>query len=77
MGYVPTQNALTLDGLNISAKAIEELLRVKPEDWEDDLADSKQFLQKFGDRLPEEIREEHEKLSRRLSTEGASASVGR
>jgi phosphoenolpyruvate carboxykinase (GTP) len=77
VGYVPTQNALTLDGLNISAKAIEELLRVKPEDWEDDLADSKQFLQKFGDRLPEEIREEHEKLSRRLSTEGASASVGR
>ena len=77
MGYVPTQNALTLDGLQISAKEIEELLRVDPEDWEDDLADSKQFFQKFGDRLPPEIREEHEKLSRRLSTEGASASVGR
>jgi phosphoenolpyruvate carboxykinase (GTP) len=77
VGFVPRRKALTLDGLKISHEAIEELLGVNPEDWEDDLADSKQFFQKFGDRLPEEIREEHEKLSRRLSTEGASASVAR
>jgi phosphoenolpyruvate carboxykinase (GTP) len=77
VGFVPRRKALTLDGLKISHEAIEELLRVNPEDWEDDLADSKQFFQKFGNRLPEEIREEHEKLSRRLSTEGASASVAR
>jgi phosphoenolpyruvate carboxykinase (GTP) len=77
VGFVPTQNALTLDGLQISGKAMKEVLRVDAEDWEDDLADSKQFFEKFGDRLPGEIREEHEKLSRRLSTEGASASVGR
>ena len=77
VGFVPRRKALTLDGLRISHEAIEELLRVNPEDWEDDLADSKQFFQKFGNRLPEEIREEHEKLSRRLSTEGASASMAR
>ncbi len=77
VGFVPRRKALTLDGLKISHEAIEELLRVNPEDWEDDLADSKQFFQKFGNRLPEEIREEHEKLSRRLSTEGASASMAR
>jgi len=77
IGFVPTRKALTLDGLKISPEAIEELLRVNPEDWEDDLADSKQFFQKFGNRLPEEIREEHEKLSRRLDTAGASASVAR
>ncbi len=77
IGFVPTRKALTLDGLKISPEAIEELLRVNPEDWEDDLADSKQFFQKFGNRLPQEIREEHEKLSRRLSTEGASASMAR
>src|SRR6266849_2190784 len=77
VGFVPRRKALTLDGMRISHEAIEELLRVNPEDWEDDLADSKQFFQKFGNRLPEEIREEHEKLSRRLSTEGASASMAR
>jgi phosphoenolpyruvate carboxykinase (GTP) len=72
VGFVPTRNALTLDGLQISREAIEELLRVNPDDWEDDLADSKQFFDKFGSRLPQELREEHDKLSRRLSTEGAS-----
>jgi phosphoenolpyruvate carboxykinase (GTP) len=77
VGFVPTRNALTLDGLQISAEAMKELLRVNPEDWEDDLVDCKQFFEKFGDRLPDEIREEHQKLSLRLSTGGASASVGR
>ncbi|HXN52270.1 MAG TPA: phosphoenolpyruvate carboxykinase (GTP) [Candidatus Acidoferrum sp.] len=72
VGFVPARNALTLDGLQISPAAIEELLSVNSEDWEDDLADSKQFFAKFGNRLPREILEEHEKLSRRLSTEGAS-----
>jgi phosphoenolpyruvate carboxykinase (GTP) len=77
IGFVPSRNALTLDGLQISQDAVEELLRVNSEDWEDDLADTKQFFDKFGHRLPHELREELEKLSRRLSTEGASASVAR
>jgi phosphoenolpyruvate carboxykinase (GTP) len=72
VGFVPTRNALTLDGLKISPETIDELLRVNAEDWEDDLADSKEFFDKFGNRLPRELREEHGKLSRRLSTEGAS-----
>ena len=72
VGFVPTRNALTLDRLQISSEAIDELLRVDPDDWEDDLADSKQFFDKFGSRLPRELREEHDKLARRLSTEGAS-----
>jgi len=72
VGFVPARNALTLEGLQISPEAVEELLRVNPEDWEDDLADSKQFFNKFGSRLPQELREEHEKLSQRLSTEDAS-----
>ena len=78
VGYVPTRNGLTLDGLNISADAVEQLLRVNPEDWEDDLGDSKEFFQKFGDRLPRELREEHEKLSRRLDrVAGAGAGIAR
>jgi phosphoenolpyruvate carboxykinase (GTP) len=72
VGLVPARNALTLDGLQISPETMEELLSVNPEDWEDDLADSKLFFDKFGSRLPRELREEHEKLSRRLSTKGAS-----
>jgi phosphoenolpyruvate carboxykinase (GTP) len=71
IGYVPTQNGLTLDGLNISAETLRELFRIEPDDWEADLRDSQEFFAKFGDRLPEELTEEQERLGGRL--EKASA----
>ena len=66
IGYLPAKGGLTLDGLKISDDALNELLRVNPVDWENELEDSKQFLMKFGARLPQEIREEHGKLSKRF-----------
>jgi phosphoenolpyruvate carboxykinase (GTP) len=66
IGYVPAKNGLTLDGMKISNEALDELLRVNPADWEPEMEDSKQFLAKFGNRLPREIREEQEKLARRF-----------
>jgi len=66
IGYVPAKNGLTLEGLKISSEALNDLLRVNPTDWEAEMQDSRQFLVKFGTRLPRAIREEHEKLSRRF-----------
>ncbi len=74
IGHVPARGALTLDGLNIPPETVDELLRVDPEDWEQELADTKEFFQKFGDRLPRELRDEHDKLARRL---GRTAGVAR
>jgi phosphoenolpyruvate carboxykinase (GTP) len=67
IGHVPARGALTLDGMNISASTVEDLMRVDPEDWEQELIDIKEFFQKFGDRLPSELNVEHENLSRRLA----------
>jgi phosphoenolpyruvate carboxykinase (GTP) len=66
IGYVPAKNGLTLDGMKVSDEALNELLRVNPEDWEAEMEDSKRFLGKFGRRLPQQISEEHEKLARRF-----------
>ena len=66
IGFVPTSNALTLDGLDVSRATMEELLRVDPADWTKEHADVGDFFNKFGDRLPEEIREEHNRLGERL-----------
>jgi phosphoenolpyruvate carboxykinase (GTP) len=66
IGYVPTRNALTLDGLKITPEALHELFRVDPDGWEIDLADVREFFAKFGNRLPEELREEQNKLVQRL-----------
>ena len=45
IGYVPTQNALTLDGLSISNDTLRELFKVEPDDWEVDLRIAGSFLQ--------------------------------
>jgi phosphoenolpyruvate carboxykinase (GTP) len=72
IGHVPARGALTLDGMNISPSVVEDLMRVDPEDWEQELLDIKEFFQKFGDRLPRELHVEHENLSRRLAPTGVA-----
>jgi phosphoenolpyruvate carboxykinase (GTP) len=66
IGWVPAPDALTLDGLQISRSAMEELLRVNPDDWATELEETRNFLQRFGDRLPLEIWEEHRQLTQRF-----------
>lgn len=66
IGYVPTPESLTLDGLQISDDALDELLRVDLGDWVDETRATGEFLAKFDDRLPSAIREEHQALASRL-----------
>ena len=66
IGAVPTPNAITLDGINVSRETMDELLRVDPADWAKEHAHVGTFFQKFGDRLPEGIKDEHNRLGERL-----------
>ncbi|HEX9221797.1 MAG TPA: phosphoenolpyruvate carboxykinase (GTP) [Candidatus Acidoferrales bacterium] len=66
IGYVPTTDGLTLDGLNVSRETFGELLRINPADWEPELADITKFFEKFGKRLPEALLEEQQKLGTRF-----------
>jgi phosphoenolpyruvate carboxykinase (GTP) len=66
IGFVPTRNALTLDGLNLAPETLRELFRVDGDDWELDLADTRGFFAKFGGRLPAALREEYQGVVRRF-----------
>ncbi|MGA8555227.1 MAG: phosphoenolpyruvate carboxykinase (GTP) [Candidatus Acidiferrales bacterium] len=66
IGYTPAPGSLTLDGLAISHDTVDELLRVDSSDWAEENAATAKFFEKFGDRLPREIREEQEALHNRL-----------
>jgi phosphoenolpyruvate carboxykinase (GTP) len=68
IGIVPTPDALTLDGLNVTRKTMLELLSVDPADWTKEHAEVGKFFQEFGDRLPEGIRDEHKRLGERLQS---------
>jgi phosphoenolpyruvate carboxykinase (GTP) len=66
IGFVPTRTALTLDGLKISPETLRELFRVDADDWEIDLADTREFFAKFGGRLPHQLRDEYQSVVRRF-----------
>lgn len=60
IGYVPAPEAIDTSGLDgFDASTMAELLRIDTEDWEPELASQIEFFERFGDRLPEEIRAQH------------------
>ncbi|MEO7003447.1 MAG: phosphoenolpyruvate carboxykinase domain-containing protein, partial [Ktedonobacterales bacterium] len=67
IGYVPTPDALDLDGLDISDETLHALLAVDPADWEQEAADQSAFFAQFGDHLPAAITAQHQALVERLS----------
>jgi phosphoenolpyruvate carboxykinase (GTP) len=66
IGYVPTENTLNLDGLGLKPESVHQLLRVDRDEWKAELPEIAAFFDKLGPRLPREMRQELDGLSRRL-----------
>ena len=67
IGRVPGDGALVTDGLAVSTDAIDELLTVDTEAWRAELPLIETHYEKFGDRLPQALRDELEALAKRLA----------
>ena len=68
IGFLPRPSALDLDGLDLSRSTAEELLSVDPLQWGGALESQQQFLEKFGERMPREMWDEHHALAKRLAS---------
>ena len=66
IGYVPTPESINLKGLNLDPKTVDELLSVRPSEWNQELQDQKEFFKKFGSRIPDAILKQHSELEKRL-----------
>jgi phosphoenolpyruvate carboxykinase (GTP) len=66
IGNVPTKEALDTDGLSLSDDALELLLTVDNEAWRGEAALIPDNYERFGDRLPQQLWEEHRALVERL-----------
>ncbi|MBI4964939.1 MAG: phosphoenolpyruvate carboxykinase (GTP) [Desulfomonile tiedjei] len=66
IGRLPAPGTLDLDDLNLSQEALEELLNVDVEGWLAEIPSIKEHYAKFGDRLPQGLRDELAKLEERL-----------
>jgi phosphoenolpyruvate carboxykinase (GTP) len=68
IGFLPRPSALDLEGLELSRATADELLSVDPLQWGGALESQQQFLQKFGERMPREMWDEHHALAKRLAS---------
>ena len=67
IGFIPKEESLDLTGLNLSKGTFQKLFSIDPKAWKTELDGMKEYFQKFGTRLPVELKEELEKLYKRLS----------
>lgn len=67
IGLLPEEKDLDLRGLDLPAENLHELLRVDDAAWRAELPDIEQHFARFGDRLPERLRQQVRLLRERLS----------
>ncbi|MFP6626298.1 MAG: phosphoenolpyruvate carboxykinase (GTP) [Deltaproteobacteria bacterium] len=67
IGYVPAPGALDISGLDgVTEDTIADLLQVDVADWQGELENQKEFFERFGSRLPEEILRQHRNTAERF-----------
>jgi phosphoenolpyruvate carboxykinase (GTP) len=68
IGRLPAEGALPLEGLDIPAEDVAELLRVGVEEWKAELPSLREHLDRFGDKLPPEMTAQLDALEARLNS---------
>jgi len=66
VGYSPKPEDIDVTGLDISPETLRWLVGVDKTQWKEDVNSIKQFYAKFGDRLPEKLKEQLIDLEKRL-----------
>jgi phosphoenolpyruvate carboxykinase (GTP) len=67
IGRVPTPDAIDTSGLDLPAGTLEQLVSVDEQDWRDELPLIEGHYEKFGDRLPQALKDELANLEKRLA----------
>jgi phosphoenolpyruvate carboxykinase (GTP) len=67
IGLVPTKDSLDISGLNLADSALDTLLGVDLDVWDEEAALVTPHYEKFGAKLPKRLWDEHKALLARLS----------
>jgi phosphoenolpyruvate carboxykinase (GTP) len=65
VGRIPTPESINLKGLDFPAEKLPQLLEVDARTWTEEAERHREFLTKFGDRMPKPIWQELEALAQR------------
>ena len=69
IGFVPDykNGALNLDGVDISDEILDDLFHVDPKVWKTEVERQESYQSQFGNKLPQGIIDEREKMRQRLN----------
>ena len=66
IGFIPTKDALNLEGLDVTEADLDELLKVDNADWKAEVPLIREHFATFGDRLPQSLHDAVDDLEARL-----------
>ena len=66
LGYVPKYEDIDMDGLDFSRQNWDQLFEINKKQWKQELKGQKEFLSKFGKRLPKYIWDEYHAFEKRI-----------
>ena len=66
LGYIPYTKDINLEGSGVDEETLEGLLTVDKDLWRGEASDIREYYEKFGDKVPKELRESLEKLETSL-----------
>jgi phosphoenolpyruvate carboxykinase (GTP) len=66
IGLLPRREDLDLDGLDLDAEGLEQILSVSAEEWRQQIPQIREHYAKFGDQLPDELTRQLDALEERL-----------
>ena len=66
IGHLPHPSGIDVTGLDVTPDTLRELLTVNRKEWLEVIVGQKEYLQKYGDRMPKQLWQECEALEKRL-----------
>lgn len=72
VGLVPHAQDIDVSGLSLAPQTLDALLAMDPEVWQREVADIGEFFASFGNRLPDGLRAQVERIKRELERQRAA-----
>jgi phosphoenolpyruvate carboxykinase (GTP) len=66
IGLFPKEGGIDLSGLDIKKETVDKLLKVDKEDWKKEVVMIEEFYNKFGDKIPKNLRDYLKELKEKL-----------
>ncbi len=67
IGFLPNAGDIDVTDLDVSEETMSALLSINIEQWQQEMASIGEYLQEYGDRLPDDLWQEHQKVVDALS----------